>query len=322
MPKVSVIIPTYNRAHFIAEAIQSVLDQTFTDFEIIVVDDGSTDNTKNVVDGFKDPRIKYIYQENRGVANARNTSIKASSGEHIAFLDSDDMWLPENLELKVKLLDACPDAALVSSDYYIFDSDTGATLRRFWDNRPYRYLLELAEGTRQPVAFATLLTPTVALVRRHVFDEVGYFDESLQGSDDWDMWLRILPHFPIKMINLPLARYRQHNAQLTTTNPTRRYLAEVAMLNKAIRDYSLSKEDMKFIRKKLAGTHSGYGWYMIARGGITLGREKLLASIKVNPWRIRPYVYFALSILGSRGVLIVKSWKKRLKGIFVPISSY
>lgn len=96
--KVSVIIPTYNYGRFLGEAIQSVLDQTFTDFELIVVDDGSTDNTKEVVSSFKDSRIKYIFQENCGVSAAQNTGIRASTGEYIAILGSDDKWFPENLE--------------------------------------------------------------------------------------------------------------------------------------------------------------------------------------------------------------------------------
>ena len=321
MPKVSVIIPTHNRAHFIADTIQSVLDQTFSDFEIIVVDNESTDNTKQVVDGFKDSRIKYIYQENRGVANARNNGIKASSGEYIAFLDSDDMWLPENLELKVKMLDSYPDAALVSSDYYIFDSDTGANLGRFWDNRPFRHLLKLDKGVRQPLAFATLLTPSVVMARRRIFiDEVGYFDESLQFSEDWDIWLRILPRFPIRVIDMPVARYRHHDAQYSDENPVRRYLCGIAMLNKAVRDDCLSREDRRYIRKKLASKHSGYGWYIIKKGEIDPGRKELFKSIKTDPWHIRPYIYLAVSTLGSPGVMIVQRLKTIFKGIFAPTS--
>lgn len=310
MSKVSVIIPTYNRAELIIETIQSVLDQTFDDFEIIVVDDGSTDNTKQVVDGFKDSRIKYIYQENRGVANARNNGIKASSGEYIAFLDSDDMWLPENLELKVKMLDSHPDVALVSSDCYLIDDDTGATVHRFWDKRPYDHLLEQVGGPRQPLALATLLTPTAALIRRRVFvEEVGVFDESLRYSSDWDIWLRILPRLPIKMIDTPLAKYRKHKDRLTYGHSTGRYLAGVTVLTKAIGDGCIPENDAKFLRRKLAVKHMEYGWFMITKGEINLGRKKLLDSIKGNPWRIRTYFFLAVSMLGKRGVIIFRRAK-------------
>ena len=132
MPVVSAIIPTYNFGRFLGEAIQSVLDQTFTDFELIVVDDGSTDDTREVVGSFNDSRIRYIYQENRGLPAARNTGIKASRGEYIAFLDSDDIWLTQNLELKVKSLDSHPDAGLVCSDGYNFDDATGAIIGTLW----------------------------------------------------------------------------------------------------------------------------------------------------------------------------------------------
>ncbi len=111
MPKVSVIIPTYNRAHFLCEALDSALSQTFKDFEIIIVDDGSTDNTKQVLEKYGS-RIYYIYQENKGRAEARNTGIRRAKGEHIAFLDDDDIWLPNKLEKQVFFLDARPDIGI------------------------------------------------------------------------------------------------------------------------------------------------------------------------------------------------------------------
>jgi len=122
VPKVSIIIPTYNYAHFITEAIQSVLSQTFQDFEVIVVDDGSTDNTREVLAQFGN-KIRYIYQENRGLSAARNTGILNSSGQYLCFLDSDDSLLPEKLELQVKLLDSKVDVDLVYTWWYLVDEN-------------------------------------------------------------------------------------------------------------------------------------------------------------------------------------------------------
>lgn len=322
MHRVSVIIPAYNRANLIGETIQSVLDQTFTDFEIIVVDDGSTDNTREVIDSFKDPRISYKYQENRGVAAARNTGIRFSGGEYIAFLDSDDLWLPQNLELKVKLLDACPDTALVFSDYYAFDGDTGATVGTHWQNRPYRYLLESEERIRRPfkatLPFVTLMNPVAVMVRSYVFNEVGYFDESLRGTDDWDMWIRIFQRFLIGAINTPLARFRYHDSRFTTANIAGMYRAEIAMLDKVSRNYSFSREEMKFFRRKLARTHYEYGWDRIINNKeADLGRKKLFTAITVNPWCVRPYMCLALSLLGSRGVITAKLCMERLQSLFL-----
>src|SRR3990170_2838516 len=118
MPKVSVIIPTYNREKYIVETLQSVFAQTFTDYEVIVIDDGSTDNTADVLRPYLD-RIVYIRKPNGGQGSARNVGIKVAKGEYIAFLDSDDLWMPEKLELQVKYLDNNKDAGLVFTDYLV-----------------------------------------------------------------------------------------------------------------------------------------------------------------------------------------------------------
>ena len=314
MPKVSVITPTYNQAQYITESIQSALDQTFQDFELIVVDDGSTDNTRAVVDSYQDPRIRYIYQENRGVSAAINTGIKSSTGEYIVLLASDDMWLPRNLELQVKLLDSRPDIALALSDMYVFNSDTGANLGRMWQDVPDHYLRELHDGTRAPLNEflswgITLFAIVTTVMRRKVFDEVGYFDESLPCCEDYDMFVRMLQRFSIGIINEPLVRYRVHQASLSRSGIA--YPGTLRALNKIISSYSLSREHIKLIRRnKLSRTHFDYGCEKIFAGEIALGRKALLAAIRANPWWFRPYLYFAFSLLGSRLIQVLKSWKK------------
>ena len=313
--KVSVVIPTYNQAQYITESIQSALNQTFQDFELIVVDDGSKDNTREVVDSFKDPRIRYLYQENQGVSGALNTGIMASTGEYFAGLASDDIWLPQNLELKVKLLDSRPDIAFALSDMYVFDSDTGTTLDRLWKDVSERYIHELQDGTRKPLneylsrGVALFAIPTV-IIRRKVFDEVGYFDESL-STEDYDMFIRVLQRFPIGIINEPLVRYRVHRASLSRSNIA--YPGTLAAINKIINNYSLSREHIKLIRRnKLARTHFDYGCEKIIAGEIALGRRALLAAIRANPWWFRSYLYLVFSLLGRRLIWKIKSWKKGL----------
>ena len=127
MPEISVIIPTYNYANYVRDAVESVLNQSYKEFEIIVVDDGSTDGTKKVLEPLKN-RIRYIYQENRGLPSAYNTGIKASKGEYIAFLDSDDLWLPEKLKLQKKYFDDNPAVGMVICNGYLFnDTEIFAT---------------------------------------------------------------------------------------------------------------------------------------------------------------------------------------------------
>src|SRR3990170_3473675 len=126
MSKVSVIIPAYNSARFLPEAIESVLAQTYKDYGIIVIDDGSTDNTKETLEPYFD-KIKYIYQQNQGAASARNTAIRHSQGEYIAFLDADDVWLPEKLHIQVEYLNNNPGIAMVYSPSVTISEDGGLT---------------------------------------------------------------------------------------------------------------------------------------------------------------------------------------------------
>jgi glycosyltransferase involved in cell wall biosynthesis len=316
--KVSVIIPTYNYGKYLGEAIQSVLGQTFADFELIVVDDGSTDNTREVVDSFSDPRIKYIYQENRGLSAAENTGIKASCGEYISILGADDMWPPENLALKVKLLDAHPDIGLVCSDAYVFDNHTGATIGRFWRDKPFHDWVDPQRAAKQPLKEMLIrgcfVAPQTVLVRRQAFTDVGYFDESLLTHDDWDMFVRIIQRYSIEIMDVPLARLRRHGDNMST-NMDKMLLGEAAVLQKAVRSYSLSQEELKLVKarqKTLVPDLINYGRRSLRSGNIAKGREALLDLIKIQPLCIKPYFHLILSIFGYRGILTIRSSKKWL----------
>jgi len=316
MPKVSVVIPTYNYGHFLGEAIQSVLDQTFADFELIIVDDGSTDNTKEVVSSFQDKRVKYIYQKNRGLAASRNTGIKASCGEYIAFLDSDDKWLPENLEVMVNRLDSRPDIALVCSDVNVYDDATGAILGRHWHNRRSDSWVNPKKAARQALQYllkrGCFITPIAMVVRRTVFAEVGHYDESVRTHEDWDMIVRIVMRFPIETIDVPLALNRKHGISLQS-NREQMYREAIIVLNKTLNRNSLSANDQALLRRRVARTHFRYGRDLLVNGDITAGREKLLTAVRTNPWSVRPYLYLALSLLGNRVIVSIKTWKHTMR---------
>jgi glycosyltransferase involved in cell wall biosynthesis len=208
MPKVSVIIPTYNRAHFIAEAIQSVLDQTYQDFEMIVVDDGSTDITKDVVDSFKDLRIKYIYQENRKLPTARNTGISASTGEYIALLDSDDALLENALEKGVRVLDRHPEVGLSYGQKYKTDEKGHI----FALGKPKHRSPGVYRGTKEILnllRYGNYIAPSMAMVRRSSIIDVGLFDTTLSsGSEDFELWVRIAKKYAVAYIAEPVGKYR------------------------------------------------------------------------------------------------------------------
>ena len=205
LPKISVIIPTYNRAHYINEAIDSALAQTYQNVEIVVVDDGSTDETRAVLKGYED-KIRYFYQDHQGISAARNFGIEKSSGQYLAFLDDDDIWFPEMLEVQVAYLEAHPEVGMVHADMLVMDETS--------DNpRPRKRMLPgpIPSGfILSELIIRNVIMIQTAVVRRSCLDEVGFFDPDNRVSQDYHLWLRIAGKFPITYINRALAIYRIH----------------------------------------------------------------------------------------------------------------
>jgi len=316
MPKVTVMIPTYNYARFLGEAIQSVLDQTFTDFELIIVDDGSTDNTREVVESFQDARIKYIYQDHRGVSAAENAALRVACGEYITGVAADDIYLPQNLEIKVKLLDSRPDVGLVCSDVYGFDDNTGAITGKFWhENGPYPGF-DPVKAVQQPLKdllhYGCVFLVQASLIRRKIFDVVGYFDESLSTSEDWDLLIRIVQRFRIEIIDVPLVKCRLHSNNLTK-NIDKMYWGEVAAFNKVRRCGSLSRGDFKHLKERMLPKHISYGREALLGGKEAVARTAFISAIKLAPWNFGLYNYLFFSLLGARKYL---AWKNRRKKLF------
>ena len=206
MPTVSVIIPTYNRALIIKDAIQSVLNQTYSDYEIIVVDDGSTDNTNNVINDFRSrsEKVHYIYQENKGRSAARNLGIRAARGDYVAFLDSDDMFLPEKLPVQVMALENNLDFGMVFSHVLRMD-EHGNILHDISHGR------EKLTGWIYPELLfikKNIITIPSVMVRKRVLNEIGGFDETMHICEDLDLWRRIAMSHQILQMNEPLAIIR------------------------------------------------------------------------------------------------------------------
>jgi hypothetical protein len=200
-PKVSAIIATHNRAAYVTRAIDSALAQTWPDVEVVVTDDGSTDNTAEVLAGYGD-RIRVVSQPNQGLSAARNAAIKASSGAFLALLDDDDEWLPERLAVQMPCMLDNPKAGLVGGGAVVIDA-AGKPLPH---RRPVRTGVE-------HVAFkaffaANRINCPTALIRRSVMDSVGPFDETLPYAEDYDMWLRIAAGHQVIVVPQPVARYR------------------------------------------------------------------------------------------------------------------
>lgn len=208
MPKISVNIACYNSEKYIARTIESVLAQTYRDFEIVIIDDGSTDGTGAIVRSFRDGRIRYFYKDNEGLSRTRNRGIEESLGEYIAFIDHDDVWVPEKLEKQIALFEGDPVLALVYSNFYrLFDD--GSKVLAHAKEQPAGYAFERFLYN-YPVGLLT------AMIRKRSFSEIGpAFDERLKIAEDFDVFMRILFRNKAAYIHEPLALYRMHENRAT-----------------------------------------------------------------------------------------------------------
>ena len=221
MSKVSVIIPVYNTGEIIKETIASVMKQTFRDFEIIIVDDGSSDNTVSLIDDQDNPAIRIIRQENTGIAGARNRGIAEANGEYLAFLDHDDIFLPEKLQCQVELLDKDPELALVYSPVETF-GNTDVKIPDY----------ELISGD----VFCSILeqnkihSASCIMIRRSFIEKYGIlFRQEFAPCDDWDFYLRLSRHCRFANTGKALVRYRLHDGN-ESNNFEKMYRAGIRVL--------------------------------------------------------------------------------------------
>ena len=275
---VSVIIPTYNREHLIEESVRSVLAQTYTNFEILVVDDGSTDNTEEVVAAITDPRLRYIHQPNRGRSNARNHALTLAKGKYITFLDSDDLYLPNKIELQIDYLKSHLGTGMVYTSAHCIN-DRGEILA-------HKYVASLSGLIYESIAFFTPVTITLPTVMtyKHVMDHVGGFDEMLHRFEDTDMWRRISKYCRIDAMPEYTCLLRTHDDNsLLNQNPD-----DIAT---ALNCYAtkILNEDTDIplaIRKKgLAGLYLYYGQALLTIPHWKInGFKLLLFSFRYYPW--------------------------------------
>ena len=204
-PLVSVIIATYNRAGFVVQAVESVLSQTYAHIETIVVDDGSTDNTREVLRKYQD-KIHYYYQERSERSRARNEGFKRSKGAYIAFLDSDDLWLPTKIERQVQVLNEKSDVGLVYARVEFIDTDGNPCDGNLSWDEPEREVLYEDLMTHNIVTGTT----SSAMIRRTCLERVGLFAESMNTCEDLDLYRRIARYYQFHQIDLPLVKFRVH----------------------------------------------------------------------------------------------------------------
>jgi glycosyltransferase involved in cell wall biosynthesis len=292
--KVSVIMPVYNGERFIVSAIESVLAQTYKNFEIVIVNDGSTDNSLDKLSPYLQlPFVHYIEQVNGGVAASRNTAIRKATGELIAFLDQDDLWLPRKLESQVDFMRAHPAVPMVHANVNCIDAQ-GKPVDFEWDNNASGVCLaQLFKRNR--IAVVTVM------VKKECLGEVGLLDESLSGVDDYELWLRIARRFPIGRLDEIVACYRFHDLNTSRAGGMMagRELAAIEQFVKAFPDV-MQTIGRRAVNCRMAELHFKLGgWYMWRARDFAAARREFFEAIKLRPSHLPSYRLFLWCALTS-----------------------
>ncbi len=283
---VSVVIPAYNYAHFLPDAIASILEQTHPAYEIIVVDDGSKDNTREVVARFTDPRVRYVWQQNAGLSAARNTGIAQARTPFVAFLDADDQWFPGFLSAVVERFQA------LEKRYGLVATATTRMDQSGQKLPPPRRVFSLS-GTLTPRDFIMrnrCLSSSI-VARRAVFDECGFFDTTLRSSEDRDMWIRITTKYGFWLIDEPLGYIRRHGDNMSKNAPRMKQNSGTVMV-KAWRAGAVSRWDVPFWLRAFSVHYFQIAWTHYEAGYRARAFQYLATSVALWPVFLKPAQVF------------------------------
>ncbi|MCS7208439.1 MAG: glycosyltransferase [Fimbriimonadales bacterium] len=296
MPKVSVLIPSYNHAQFLPATLESVFQQTFTDYEIVVVDDGSTDNSVAILQSYG-ARVRLFVQPNRGTYPTLNRCIAESQGEYLAILNSDDLWMPTKLEKQLALLEANSKVGLVHTGGRFIDAH-GQVLSRNplgfeWPRTPTGNVIELLVRCNQIIISSVL-------ARRECFERLGGFREDLYGSGDWEMWFRVALEYDIGYIDEPLTMYRVHGCNASFQR-RRVYEDDVKVRTESIHACESRlwqrATDPKAMRLALAHSYACLGTAYALLGDRENARRAYLRSLRLYPLRFKSLLRLGLTFL-------------------------
>jgi len=299
--KISAIVPVYNCARYVGKAIESIFAQTHPASEIIVVDDGSTDGTRDALERYKSS-ITYIYQKNAGEPAARNTGMRHSSGDYIAYLDADDLWMPDKLELQLQYLKTHPNCDLVYTDMMTFD-DQGIIEHSVRAARGRVY----CSGKIFPQLFReTLFGSGSVLFRKEAAEKVGGFDETFLVGSDYEMWLRMARHFDFGYVDKPLLMYRQHpemSTQKLGKIPQGGIPWQVKVLKRTLELFPEVRRELgnSAINERLAVPYMWLGRSLMDRGDHVEARRLISGAMQYDPWNPRyRLAYLATFLSPSR----------------------
>ena len=283
-PRVSFIIPTFNRRDYLPIALDSVLAQTYTDYEIVIIDDGSTDDTRDILFPYEQ-RIRYFYQQNSGIAAARNRGIEESRGMYLALLDSDDYWLPGKLACQVEGLEKNPQWGMVATRCSSISPD--GRFRRH--NRPGKsgwILIDLFKSN--------FIRTSSAMITRECLDQVGLFDTSLPECEEYDLWLRIAHRYPIGFINQSLTVYTDNPHGVSTDSLAGRHV-RIKVLEK---EYLRERIPPALYRRRMARNYHYLGRHYLRRGQPSEGKKYLRQALQLNPLDLKNLLHYTLTLFG------------------------
>ena len=313
---VSVVIPTYQREEFLPETLQSVLNQTYPIFEILVVDDGSTDSTSHLVRSFRerDDRISYLYQTNRGHASARNKGIELSRGKYIAFLDSDDLWKPKKLEKQIEIFQSDPEIGMIYCSGYYINEDGTRDEEMTSRSIPTRVYTAADVLLRR----ANFFTPCV-MIRKECFEQTGLFDESLKFYEDIDLWFRVLMKYKVYFLDEELVILKRHKANFASTHSSypavESYRDALRMRRKAValfgqKGHKLSRQEMEI---GLYRHQLDYIKECLAHGLRTECRDEIISYLSTHRLSPTPYLCLILSLIPGRFTSrLIQNRRKRM----------
>jgi glycosyltransferase involved in cell wall biosynthesis len=319
-PLVSVVIPTFNGYRYLKEALDSVLRQSYENFEIIVVDDGSGYDVRNFLCSHAD-RIKLIQQKNGGPAKARNTGIGLSNGSYIAFLDDDDIWLPDNLQEKVEILEAHRKYGMVYSYPELIDQDGNRIDNVGPSSHPEGHAFDAFLKRNR------ITSPSAVLVRRRVLDKIGFFDERPEKftCEDYDLWLRITDRFPIKFCHSGNVCYRIHQNNISKkldTNFRAHWTVFMDALNRSGSIACLKEKELAAIIKvHIAEKCRTFAFNYYYNEKYSSAKILFAKAIKYGGPDLQLYVRYLACFLSQEYLYSLRKLKRKLESIHFILSS-
>lgn len=322
MPKINVIVPTYNNAKYLREAIDSILNQSAAHYDILVVDDGSTDETRDIVSSYGN-QVRYLYQENQGLAVARNTGIANTKGKYFTFLDGDDLWEPDNLEIKLDIMEQDDSIGAAFSDFTLFNDTViiaesgiqvqypiffrrGHSLESIFSKQQTFHMkngneLRLFRGNIfNSLLFGNFINACSILVRRESQEQVGFFRPELRTQQDYEYWLRFSQENDFCFVDRALVHYRRHSTQLTAHKNMARIIGTViGILTPYYENIATNgnTELKNSFSKRLAASNINLGLAHLGNRENSQARQAFFKALKIAHWDYRLIPYFLFSCL-------------------------